>query len=162
MRYELYNSQTGEPIKEGIGGHPFVRKVGNPTEWNPPAPGVYLEVIYEDAPEAPEGKMLQRLTTVDLELGAKVHGWALVDRPVVVPSEVTKRQLRAWLIENNYDQAVIDKLNSMTNKAGKRARNDWESASVYERNNLLVKALATFLGLTEQQTDTAFIEADQL
>lgn len=46
-----------------------------------PEPWVELEIVREEPPEIPAGKMLEPTRTANLEAGTFTYGWALVDLP---------------------------------------------------------------------------------
>ncbi len=75
--YVRYNSDT-----QSIVGRTYSQPYsvdGEPAEL--PAPLVELELVEQEQPEVPEGKMLQRTQVADLDAKTYTRGWALVDLP---------------------------------------------------------------------------------
>lgn len=87
-------------------------------------------------------------------------------KPLPVPESVTRLQMRAWLILNDYDaEAVIGSLPETTPdeiKAKKIALLRWSEAEEYDRDDALVIQVATALGMDSDTIDQAFREASQL
>ena len=78
--------------------------------------------------------------------------------PVVVPESVSPRQIRQALTRANL-RDVVEGAISVANQDTK----DWyEFATAFERKHPMVSALATGLGVTEQQLDDLWILAGSL
>lgn len=75
-----------------------------------------------------------------------------------VPATVTPKQVRLILLQ----QGLLDTVEAMIATQDKATQITWEFASVFERNNPLLKQLAVNLSLTDEQIDQFFIAAAQL
>lgn len=82
--------------------------------------------------------------------------------PVPVPQSVTMRQARLALHAAGLLSGVDAAIASLEEPAKTVAQIEWEYASTVERNAGLIPAMATALGMTEQQIDDLFIAAAQL
>lgn len=80
----------------------------------------------------------------------------------VVPKSVTARQARLALLGVGLLQTVNMFLENMSGIEGESARIEWEYASEIQRHSPLVDTLGPALGLTSQQIDQLFIEAEKL
>lgn len=78
--------------------------------------------------------------------------------PVVVPESVTPRQVRLLLL----GQGLLEQVEAMIAEQDKATQITWEFALEFRRDNPLLIALGTSLGLTEQQIDEFFIAASQI
>jgi hypothetical protein len=82
----------------------------------------------------------------------------------VVPENVSARQIRLWLINNGIQLSQVE--NAINNIEDPITREtikvEWEYAPYVERNHPMLVPLAQALGLTEQQIDIAFIEAQNI
>jgi hypothetical protein len=87
-----------------------------------------------------------------------------LSNPIIIPSSISARQVRLWLIDNNID------LNNVTNIINtiedpilrQKTLVEWEYAPYIERNHPLIETLGASLGLTPEQIDQGFITASQL
>ena len=75
-----------------------------------------------------------------------------------VPESITPRQVRLLLLQQN----MLDQVETMTKSQDRATQITWEFASEFRRDNPLLGALATNLGLTQQQIDQFFISAAAL
>ena len=73
----------------------------------------------------------------------------------VVPSSVTPRQVRLLLLS----QGLLANVESIIAASDEATKITWAYASEFNRNDPLLEALATQLGLTSQQVDDFFIAA---
>lgn len=73
----------------------------------------------------------------------------------VVPSSVTPRQVRLLLLS----QGLLDEVEALIAASDQATQITWQYASEFRRNDPLLEALATQLGLTSQQVDDFFIAA---
>lgn len=84
--------------------------------------------------------------------------------PVPVPSSVTARQIRLYLVRHGIPlsavEAAIDAIPDQ--QAREECRVEWAYAPVVERSHPMLIPLAAALGLTESQVDEAFREASGL
>ena len=78
--------------------------------------------------------------------------------PVPVPAQVTMRQARLALL----GAGLLTSVETAIAGAGQAAQIEWEYAAVVERASGLVPAMATALGMSEQQIDDLFILAATL
>jgi hypothetical protein len=85
--------------------------------------------------------------------------------PTVVPSTITRRQLRLWLVRHGHTLAQVEALiDALPEPARMEAAIEWGDATHYERNHPLLRQLAqAVLGLDgaalDQALDAAFVEA---
>jgi hypothetical protein len=88
--------------------------------------------------------------------------WVLINSPV--PESVSARQIRLWLINNGIQLSQVeDAINSIEDPITRETiKVEWEYAPYVERNHPMLVPLAQALGLTENQVDTAFIEAQYI
>jgi len=88
--------------------------------------------------------------------------WILINSPV--PESVSARQIRLWLINNGIQLSQVeDAINSIEDPITRETiKVEWEYAPYVERNHPMLIPLAQALGLTENQVDTAFIEAQYI
>jgi hypothetical protein len=78
--------------------------------------------------------------------------------PETIPQSITPRQIRLQLSAIGMRQAVEDYVAS----ASLEIKDWWEFSLAYERNAPLLVEAATTLGMTSEQLDQFFIEADKL
>lgn len=81
-----------------------------------------------------------------------------------VPDSISARQIRLWLINNGIQLFQVEQaINSIEDPIMREiTKVEWEYAPYVERNHPMLVPLAQALGLTEQQIDTAFIEAQNI
>lgn len=81
-----------------------------------------------------------------------------------VPESVSARQVRLWLVQHGISLQQVD--NAITSIQDPVTREitqiEWEYAPYIERNHPMLVPLAQALGLTQDQLDTAFIEAQNI
>lgn len=78
--------------------------------------------------------------------------------PEPTPQSITPRQIRLQLTAIGMRQAVEDYVAS----AGLGIKDWWEFSLAYERNAPLLVEAATALGMTSEQLDQFFVEANKL
>lgn len=87
-----------------------------------------------------------------------------IQYPQIVPESISARQIRLWLINNNIQLSQVE--NAINNIEDPIMREtikvEWEYAPYVERNHPMLVPLAQTLGLTENQIDIAFIEAQYI
>ena len=90
------------------------------------------------------------------------EGWKMWPGPV--PESVSPRQLRIWLVRAGISIESVDAAIAAIPDATERevAKIEWEFSPYYERNNMMLRAIAESLGLSEEQVDQAFREASQI
>lgn len=81
-----------------------------------------------------------------------------------VPSSVTARQIRLWLVANGTSLAAVDAaINQIPDDAGRdRVRVEWEYAPTIDRAHPMLSQIAAGLGLSAAVLDQAFREASVL
>lgn len=73
----------------------------------------------------------------------------------VIPASVTPRQVRLLLLQ----QGLLSQVEALIASSDEATKITWAYASEFKRNDPLLEALATQLGLTSQQVDQFFIAA---
>jgi hypothetical protein len=78
-----------------------------------------------------------------------------------VPTSVSARQIRLWLIRHGISLAQVDAaIDAIPDQLQRDSvRVEWDYAPYVERTHPMLIPLAAALGLTEAQVDQAFIEA---
>ena len=79
-------------------------------------------------------------------------------QPVPIPQSVTMRQARLALL----GAGLLDTVETAIAGVGPAAKIEWDYATEVQRASGLVPAMATALGLTEDQIDALFIAAAAL
>lgn len=81
-----------------------------------------------------------------------------------VPSQISARQIRLWLIKNNFLLSQVE--SAIASIEDEKTRSEimveWEYAPYIERSHPWLSYLANLLGLSEQDVDQAFIEASTI
>ena len=81
-----------------------------------------------------------------------------------VPESISARQIRLWLINNGISlaqvEAAIDNIPDPLIR--ETIKVEWEYAPYVERHHPMLVPLAQSLGLTENQIDNAFIQAQNI
>jgi hypothetical protein len=122
--------------------------------------GRVITFVRDDVPsgwQPPEGTT----AVPDTELP---EGWGRVEEPDPVPSQVSARQIRLWLVQAGVSMATVEAAIDSIEDAVIResVRVEWEYAPHVERTHAWLVPMAAALGFTEQQIDQAFREASQL
>lgn len=83
---------------------------------------------------------------------------------IAIPSTVSARQIRLWLIRNGISlQNITDSINNIQDQILRDSvAIEWEYAPYIERTHPWLTPLAQSLGLNEEQINQAFIEANQI
>lgn len=91
-------------------------------------------------------------------------GWQRAPDDSPVPTSVTARQIRLWLVQHGISLAAVEAAIDAIPDAAARdsVRVEWEYAPYVERSHAMLVPLAEALGLTEAQVDQAFREAASL
>lgn len=86
--------------------------------------------------------------------------WIIPEIPI--PTSVSARQIRLWLIRHNFELSQIESAidNIQDPLIRETVRIEWEYAPYIERSHPWLVPLAQSLGLTEEQIDQAFREAN--
>jgi hypothetical protein len=81
-----------------------------------------------------------------------------------VPESVSARQIRLWLINNGIQLIQVEQaINNIEDPITRETiKVEWEYAPYVERNHPMLVPLAQALGLTENQVDQAFIQAQYI
>jgi len=91
------------------------------------------------------------------------NGEWVVPAPII-PESISARQIRLWLINNGFQLTQVE--NAINNIEDPITREtikvEWEYAPYVERNHPMLTPLAQALGLTENQVDQAFIQAQYI
>lgn len=121
--------------------------------------------IKSDIPPAPANStedISQRVVSVQEDGVEIVRTW--IQNPPIVPESVSARQIRLWLINNQIPLASVENaINSIENTLLRETTKiEWEFAPYVERNHPMVDTLGVVLGLTDEQIDSAFIQASTL
>jgi len=110
---------------------------------------------------------IARLTGDTIEEAAASGGLSLVPTPVItppVPFKVSPRQLRLAMLAGGINPstvtAAIDAIPDAAQKAA--ALVEWEYAIWFERTHPLINSLAAGLGLTSDDVDNLFRQANQI
>ena len=88
--------------------------------------------------------------------------WILINP--TIPESVSARQIRLWLINNGFQLAQVEQaINSIEDPIVRETvKVEWEYAPYVERNHPMLIPLAQALGLSENQVDQAFIQAQYI
>lgn len=91
-------------------------------------------------------------------------GWQMAEDTSPVPPSVTARQIRLWLVAQNYSLDMIAQaIAAIPDQATRDAvAVEWEYAPYIERSHPWLVPLAQALGLDESNVDQAFREAASL
>lgn len=83
---------------------------------------------------------------------------------LAVPPNISARQIRLWLLNNNIPLSNVDSaIDTISdNLLKEKTKVEWEYAPYIERNHPLIDSLGNYLGLNSSQIDQAFIEANTL
>lgn len=84
--------------------------------------------------------------------------------PQMVPESISARQIRLWLINNGIQLSQVEQaIDSIEDPLVRETiKVEWEYAPYVERNHPMLVPLAQALGLTENQINIAFIEAQNI
>lgn len=82
----------------------------------------------------------------------------------VVPSSVTARQIRLWLVQNGYALSQVEQAIDSIEDATQREiiKIEWEYAPYIERSHGMLASIAAALGLDSSAVDQAFVEASSI
>ena len=123
-----------------------------------PAHIVQLTIVRDPFPVLAANERAKQAGTLDLAARTYTYGWNIETFTPPVPQSVTRRQLFLWLLANkNVTRAQLRAMLST-----EAALIEFDEAQEFRRTHPLVGQLASALGMTEAQTDTAFTEASAL
>lgn len=125
--------------------------------------GYYL--VRNDSPTQPENtfeNVATRVVSIDKPYVDVTRTWIPI--PTMVPENISARQVRLWLIDNNINlNNVVNIIDTIQDPIlRQKTLVEWEYAPYIERNHPLIETLGASLGLTPEQIDQGFIIASQL
>lgn len=87
-----------------------------------------------------------------------------VEYQTPIPDNVSARQVRIWLIQHGISLSLVDSaIETIQDPVLKEiTKVEWEYAPYIERNHPMLAPLSQALGLTQEQLDQAFIEAQNI
>lgn len=132
-------------------------------------PGPLPLIPYREETKPTPGPGKRIMPDLKWETEEVVLDWVQEDiPPPVVPLRVTRRQMLLWL-RSNYQtgkpmlEKVYEALNAGPDGEAKDLRLiEFDGAIYFERENTLTLAIISALGLTSEEADQAFIQAEQL
>lgn len=121
--------------------------------------------VKSDIPAQPtntQENVSQRNVSIDNDGVNIVRTW--ITNPITIPSTVSARQIRLWLISHNISLSNIDTVinNIQDQQLKEKTLVEWEFAPYVERNHPMINTLGSSLGLSSEQIDQAFVEASIL
>jgi len=156
-KYTLYNTATSEVVRERIN---YPRADGEQIVGGDPDL-VFLQVVSTDRPTPSDGKIVIRGDwAIDLVAGTYTETWVEEDKPIVVPSQVTPRQLKLAMIQDG----IYDTVKSIVDQQPTSVQVDWYDATFFERSNDTLEALRLHPGInkTPEEVDGLFVLAETL
>lgn len=114
------------------------------------------------------------MTTTYIGILNGLHTWEIRDETGVItginqsetlaqpiPESISARQIRLWLVRHGISLSQVDlAIDAIPDQLQRDSvRVEWDYAPYVERSHPMLIPLATYLGLTEEQVDQAFIEA---
>jgi len=156
-KYTLYNTATSEVVRERIN---YPRADGEQIVGGYPDL-VFLQVVLTDRPTPSPGKIVIRGDwAIDLIAGTYTETWVEEDKPIVVPSQVTPRQLKLAMIQDG----IYDTVKSIVDQQPTSVQVDWYDATFFERSNDTLEALRLHPGInkTPEEVDGLFVLAETL
>jgi len=156
-KYTLYNTATSEVVRERIN---YPRADGEQIVGGDPDL-VFLQVVLTDRPTPSPGKIVIRGGwAIDLIAGTYTETWVEEDKPIVVPSQVTPRQLKLAMIQDG----IYDTVKSIVDQQPTSVQVDWYDATFFERSNDTLEALRLHPGInkTPEEVDGLFVLAETL
>lgn len=87
-----------------------------------------------------------------------------VQDQIDIPQTVSARQVRIWLIQHGISLSLVENaIDNIQDPVLKEiTKVEWEYAPYIERNHPMLVPLAQALGLTQEQLDQAFVEAQDI
>lgn len=114
-------------------------------------------VVPVAAPETQATEVAQRDGVEQVE-GEWRWKWQIVPASPEVPASVSMRQARLVL----HSAGLLDDVEQAIAAAGKATQIEWEYAKEVQRNSPLIASLGAALGLSAEEIDFLFIEAEKL
>lgn len=113
---------------------------------------------------------LPGVTLIDADLHGGTIGWLWDGKtlmpppqePAPVPAAVTMRQARLALLGAGLLDDVDAAIAALPSPQKEAAKIEWEYSQEVQRHNGFVSVLAPSLGLTDEQTDALFVQAEKL
>ena len=105
------------------------------------------------------GNELSGVRNVQVDTGEIEFNTSLFIQNVTVPQEVTMRQARLELLNRGLLDSVNATLATLNNA---QAQIEWDYSNEVQRDNELINALSSALGLSQDDIDSLFIEAAKL
>lgn len=124
--------------------------------------------VKSDTPAQPENTVedvSQRQIAVEDDGAIVVRVWVSAPAvPLNVPSSISPRQIRLWLVEHGISLTTVDNaINGIGDELlREKTKIEWEFSPYVERNHPMIDALGSALGLSQEQIDQAFIEASSI
>lgn len=118
------------------------------------------KLIVETEPPVKEG-----FYAVEVDPVNDVQTWELIpvmETPKLVPLSITARQLRLQLLKDEKLDSVIALLDDQDPNVERSIKIEFEYATEFNRDNVLINALAPLLDLTSDDIDDIFIKAAML
>jgi len=157
-KYTIYNTATSEVVRERIN---YPRADGEQIVGGDPDL-VFLTVANTAKPDpSADDKQVKRGNwAVDLQAETYTETWVEEDKPIVVPSQVTPRQLKLAMIQDG----IYDTVKSIVDAQPTSVQVDWYDATFFERNNDTLEALRQHpnINKTPEEVDTLFVLAETL
>lgn len=121
--------------------------------------------VKSDSPAQPANtyeNVSQRVVVIEEDGVNITRTW--VNNQVIIPSTVSARQIRLWLVEHSISLSSIETaINNIQDPLLKeKTKIEWEFAPYVERNHPMINILGSTLGLSNEQIDQAFVEASVL
>ena len=88
--------------------------------------------------------------------------WEAPPPVIIIPQEVTMRQARLALLDNNLLHLVQPAIDSLPEPNKTKAQIEWDYSNALQRDNQFVAILGGALGLSSQDLDNLFILASTL
>jgi len=156
-KYTIYNTATSEVVREKIN---YPRADGEQIVGGDPEL-VFLQVVSTDRPTPSDDKIVIRGDwAVDLVAETYTETWVEEDKPIVVPDQVTPRQLKLALIQDGSYETV----KSIVDAQPVAVQVDWYDASFFERTNATLESLRQHpnINKTSEEVDELFVLAETL
>jgi len=124
--------------------------------------------IKSDSPSQPEyttEDIAQRQIIIEDDGVIILRVWVPITPPEnIIPSTVSPRQIRLWLVEHGISLSTIDSaINSIEDELLKeKTKIEWEFSPYVERQHPMINTIGSILGLSVEQIDIAFTEASTL
>jgi hypothetical protein len=127
--------------------------------------GSYRVLVSIDETQSKEFKFDHNPTDIEVLSEGQVFIDNQIQETPKMKNTVTQRQLRLWLylkkgITNEMILSLISQIPDATEK--QKAMIEWEYASVFDREHPLIQIFGIKLGLTSEELDIAFLEANSI